>query len=89
MENETMFIMVERDKEEIIGISTVTKNEIIVSIDFSDCYPFECYIYYLDEKDMQFKQVKIKAWHDSGDPLCIEVLDQNNNVLLSGYGTDH
>jgi len=83
------YIKVEYDGEEIY-INTITENDLLYRIDMSDCIDYEYDIFYFDITERQFKKAIIKGiWHYGNNPLYIEVLDQNNNILTSGYGTDH
>ena len=65
--------------------SVMSEDELIHYIDMSDCFDEQYVIYDLTHFDSP-RRLHYKGWQ----PHClIEVVDENNEVVVSGHGTDH
>lgn len=68
----------------------MSKNEIINRIDFMDCSDDADIKVYDTSTFGEIKELKVHGiWHDADNPLFIKVTDQEDNIVFSGYGTDH
>lgn len=64
----------------------MTANELIKYIDMNDCYDEKFEIFDCDTVFGSVRKLYYKGWQ----PGClIEIVDDQNNVVLKGYGTDH
>lgn len=63
----------------------VNDNELLDFIDMLDCYPI------VDFKIFKVEYGKVeRVFYTGWQPHCIiQIVDNNKNVVLSGYGTDH
>ena len=65
--------------------SLMTKRELINYIDMDDCHDENYTIFDVSEFG-KVKQIHYVGWQ----PNClIELKDDDGNIVLSGYGTDH
>jgi len=65
--------------------SLMTKRELINYIDMDDCHD-ESYMIFDVSEFGKVKQIHYVGWQ----PHClIELKDDDGNIVLSGYGTDH
>lgn len=66
-------------------VSLMSENELINYIDMDDCHNETYNIFDVSEFG------KIKELHYVGwQPVClIELKDEDGNIVVSGYGTDH
>lgn len=60
--------------------------ELIEYVDMSDCYDYEDYEIWDMSEFGKAKRIHYVGWQ----PNClIEFADENGEIVLSGYGTDH
>ena len=77
--------LVQRKSDGETWCSLMNSHELIDYINFSDCHNEEWKIYDASEFG-KAKPCHYKGWQ----PMClIEVVDEDGNVVLSGYGEDH
>lgn len=87
-ETERYFVQVLLDDNGLYN-RTMTSSEIIERIDMKDCSGQEIAVFMTTEFG-KIEQLKVLGcWHNLDDPLLIELVDKNNKVIISGYGTDH
>ena len=55
----------------------------------SDCHDDEIRVFYSPEYGKIEELEVLGTWHDPKEPLLIELVSQNREVICSGYGTDH
>ena len=76
------------EDEKTADIKMMTEAELVKWFDMSDCYPsFDYEIYAVDTrvKGLPF-EIHFVGWQ----PNClIEFADDNGEVVIRGYGTDH
>lgn len=78
--------LVQRMIDDEIFSRIMTANELINYIDMSDCYDEKFEIFDCDTVFGSVRKLHYKGWQ----PRClIEIVDDQNNVVLRGYGTDH
>lgn len=70
-------------------VKLATGYEIVRRIDMYDCYEEELEVYRINEFGKVDKLEWLGTWHDRDNPLLIELVDSNGNVVFAGYGTDH
>lgn len=77
--------LVQRMSDGEVFMSLMTEETLIDYIDMSDCYDEDYEIFDASEFG------KIKPLHYVGwQPRClIEIADEDGNIVISGYGTDH
>ena len=77
--------LVQRMSDGEVFLSLMTEGTLIDYIDMSDCYDEDYEIFDVSEFG------KIKSLHYVGwQPRClIEIADEDGNIVISGYGTDH
>lgn len=67
-----------------------TAKQLIDFVDLDDCYDFVYSVYDASSKFGEIKPLVVKGcWHDFRDPLKIVIEDEDGNVVLVGYGSDH
>ena len=77
--------LVQRMKDNEMWCSLMSDYELIDYINFSDCHDEYYRIFEVSEFG-KAKPCHYKGWQ----PMClIEVVDEDGNVVLSGYGEDH
>lgn len=62
-----------------------TETELINYLDMSDCYDEEFRIYDISVFG-EIREVQYKGWQPD---RLIEITDGSENIVASGYGTDH
>ena len=68
----------------------MSKEEIINKINFMDCSDDGAIKVYDTSNFGEIKELKVYGvWHDTDNPLFIKVTDQEENIIFSGFGTDH
>lgn len=71
------------------GVSLENEKDIIRRIDLLDCCDEEIIVFDVSSYD-KFERLKIHGiWHNPNDPLYIKVTNSNEEIVFSGYGTDH
>lgn len=66
-----------------------TWSQILSFVDMSDCHDDEIRVFYSPEYGKIEELEVLGTWHDPKEPLLIELVSQNREVICSGYGTDH
>lgn len=76
------------EDETIADIKIMSEAELVEWFDMSDCYPSLDYeIYGIDGR---VKEVPFKITYAGWQPNClIKFVNEQGNVVASGYGTDH
>ena len=87
--NKEYFVQIRTSDGELFNCIK-TEKEIIERIDMIDCSGEQIKIYQVD-KFGKIEPLKILGcWHNPKNPLLIEIVDdKEENVIFSGYGTDH
>ena len=82
------FVQIQLDTGEVFNCIK-TASEIISSIDMQDCSG-ERMAVFMTTAFGTIVPLEVKGcWHDFNNPLLIECVDPDGNVVISGYGTDH
>ena len=76
------------EDETTADVKLMSEAELVKWFDMADCYPsFDYEIYAVD---IRFKEAPFKITYVGWQPNClIEFVDEQGNVVASGYGTDH
>ncbi len=76
------------EDEKIADIKIMSEVELIKWFDMSDCYSsFDYEVYMIDPR---FKEVPSKITYVGWQPRClIEFVNEQGDIVASGYGTDH
>ena len=78
--------LVQRMIDGEIWLSIMTPMELINYINMDDCHGEQYEIFDVLSTFGEVKKLHYVGWQ----PRClIEVADENGNIVLSGYGTDH
>lgn len=77
--------LVQRMIDEEIYSSIMTQRELINYIDMDDCHGEQYEIYDIS-KFGEVKKLHYVGWQRN---CLIEIADENGNIVLRGYGTDH
>lgn len=78
--------LVQRIIDNEMCVSLMTPRELINYINMDDCHNETYEIFDVLSTFGEVKKLHYTGWQ----PNClIEVADENGNVVLSGYGTDH
>lgn len=86
MYNKKLFIVQEWIDGELC-VSLKTANEVIKFIDMLDCYPSDHdYCIFGCGEFGRMKPVYYTGWQSN---CLIELEDDDGNIVISGYGTDH
>jgi len=85
---DTYFVQIKTDTGEIFnGVKTAA--EIISSVDMQDCSGEQMAVFMTTAFGTVVPLEVKGCWHKPDDPLLIECVDPNGNVIITGYGTDH
>jgi len=79
------------DKGLITWASLETEGQILGGLGMSDCYwPEEIHVYDVESVPGKVTELKLLGtWHDAKDPLLMEAVDPDGNVVFSGHADDH
>ena len=82
------FVKIWWEDETTADTKLMSEAELVEWFDMSDCYPsFDYEIYAVDTS---VKGAPFKITYVGWQPKClIEFVDEQGNVVASGYGTDH
>lgn len=82
------FVKIWWEDERTADTKLMSEEELIYWFDISDCYPpFDYEIYAVDTR---VKEPPFKITYVGWQPNClIKFVDEQGNVVASGYGTDH
>lgn len=81
-------MIIDRNDEDLCEpcASLMTEYELIHFVDFLDCNPVDDYEIYDVSTFGKITPIHYKGWQ----PRClIEFVDDDGNVVVSGYGEDH
>ena len=86
---EILFLAIIRDRYDgSMNASFMTPNQIIDFISMDDCHNMAAEFYDLTSGVPELLTV-YGTWHNFDDPLYIKLENQQGEIVVSGYGTDH